>query len=188
MKRSEVWVVFAIYVFLLGYFTFGTFERWEANHILKAIGLKTETAIQYEYTDKVLTHITRKGLRYDDIPNYGGFFAYLLGGAILCYVLEKQKAKNQHRKVHTKNVLTNITESMIMKEEKLTLHEAIIMILEENNRIMSTKELAEQVNAKKLYIKKDGTPVTAFQIHGRTKNYPNLFLRDGSSVGLVRWQ
>jgi hypothetical protein len=49
---------------------------------------------------------------------------------------------------------------------------------------MTTTEVAGQVNARGRYVKKDGSDVTAFQIHGRTPNYPHLFKRDGAIVAL----
>jgi hypothetical protein len=49
---------------------------------------------------------------------------------------------------------------------------------------MTTTEIAERVNARGQYRKRDGTPITAFQVHGRTRNYPELFERAGSRVGL----
>ncbi len=73
------------------------------------------------------------------------------------------------------------------EEIKMTLHDAIVQVLREKNREMTRQEIADEINERKLYSKKDGTPVTAFQIHGRTKNYPALFTRNGSLVGLVEW-
>lgn len=66
----------------------------------------------------------------------------------------------------------------------MTLHEAIADLLKEVGRPMSTKEIAEELNKHKTYQKRDGSPISAFQIHGRTKNYPSLFQRDGSIVSL----
>ena len=65
----------------------------------------------------------------------------------------------------------------------MTLHEAIQIVLREKGRIMTTQEIANELNQRKLYTKRDGSDITAFQIHGRTKNYPHLFTRDGSKVG-----
>jgi hypothetical protein len=68
---------------------------------------------------------------------------------------------------------------------RVTLHHEIARILRERgNRWMTTEELARAVNDAANYLKKNGTPVTAFQIHGRTRNYPRLFDRDGSRVRL----
>jgi hypothetical protein len=67
-----------------------------------------------------------------------------------------------------------------------TLHEELVSILRESGREwMSTSELAAEVNRRGKYTKRDGSEVTNFQIHGRTKNYPHLFKRDGSNVGLA---
>jgi hypothetical protein len=67
----------------------------------------------------------------------------------------------------------------------VTLHDEIARILRElANPWTTTEELAHAVNAAGNYKKKDGTLVTAFQIHGRTRNYPQLFERDGSRVRL----
>lgn len=67
---------------------------------------------------------------------------------------------------------------------RVTLHEELVAILREQGTAMSTRELAAAVNRRGRYRKRDGTLVTDFQIHGRTKNYPKLFERDGSTVRL----
>ncbi len=66
----------------------------------------------------------------------------------------------------------------------MTLHEAIEQLLRERGRPMTTNEIAMELNKNKWYQKKDGSKITAFQVHGRTKNYPQLFRRDGSTVSL----
>ena len=68
---------------------------------------------------------------------------------------------------------------------RLTLHEAIGMVLrEQDNHWMTVRELADVVNTRLLYRKKDGSPVEANQIHARTKNYEQLFEKDGPNVRL----
>ena len=66
---------------------------------------------------------------------------------------------------------------------KITLHAEIqdILIVNDNDW-MTTREIAEQVNRRGLYRKKDRNKVTDYQIHGRTKNYPDLFEREGYRV------
>jgi hypothetical protein len=66
----------------------------------------------------------------------------------------------------------------------VTLHEEIAEILRETGSPLTSSELAEAVNRRGRYAKRDGTPVTPFQIHGRTRNYPQLFARNGSTVVL----
>lgn len=49
---------------------------------------------------------------------------------------------------------------------------------------MTTTEIADELNRAGLYSKKDGSIISPFQIHGRTKNYEHLFNREGSTVSL----
>ncbi len=67
----------------------------------------------------------------------------------------------------------------------MTLHVAIEKLLTEKGISMSTNEIATELNENKWYRKKDGSEISAFQIHGRTRKYPNLFDRQGSLVILI---
>ena len=67
---------------------------------------------------------------------------------------------------------------------RTTLHDEIVTILRETGQPMTTAELADAVNKRGIYTKRDKSPVTSFQIHGRTRNYPRLFDRDGQMVHL----
>ena len=69
----------------------------------------------------------------------------------------------------------------------MTLHDAIEAALSEASRAMTAAELAERVNTSGRYKKRDGTPVTPFQIHGRTRKYPQLFSKEGNTISLARW-
>ncbi len=64
----------------------------------------------------------------------------------------------------------------------MTLHEAIIKVLAENKNSMTTQKIADLLNKSKWYEKKDGSLITAFQIHGRTRKYSHLFDRKGNIV------
>jgi hypothetical protein len=66
----------------------------------------------------------------------------------------------------------------------MTLHEAIIRVLQQKGRTMSTQEIADELNKNSLYSKRDGSAITDFQIYGRTRKYTHLFNRDGSNVSL----
>src|SRR5215510_5278715 len=60
--------------------------------------------------------------------------------------------------------------------ERMTLHEALVRVLEDNgNEWMSARELADEVNRRGLYRKRDGTAVEVNQVHARAKNYDALF-------------
>ena len=66
----------------------------------------------------------------------------------------------------------------------MTLHVAIEKLLKEKGTSLSTDEIASELNKNKWYQKKDGSEISAFQIHGRTRNYPNIFDRQGALVTL----
>tara|TARA_R100000935_G_C2768854_1_gene136805 strand:+ start:67 stop:753 length:687 start_codon:yes stop_codon:yes gene_type:complete len=66
----------------------------------------------------------------------------------------------------------------------MTLHVAIEKLLKEKGTSMSTNEIASELNKNKWYQKKNGSEINAFQIHGRTRKYPNIFDREGSLVTL----
>jgi hypothetical protein len=73
----------------------------------------------------------------------------------------------------------------IPEERRLTLHAALEQILRENdNRWMTVQELADEVNRRGIYHKKDGTAVEPNQVHARTKNYDRLFEKEGPRVRL----
>jgi hypothetical protein len=64
-----------------------------------------------------------------------------------------------------------------------TLHDEILEILHAHgNRWMTTKAIAELVNKRDRYKKRDGSDMKQNQIHARTKNYDHLFKRDGQKV------
>lgn len=67
----------------------------------------------------------------------------------------------------------------------MKLHEAIEKLLQQVGQPMTTQQIADELNRNGWYQKKDGSQISAFQIHGRTKNYCQLFCRDGSTVSLI---
>ena len=67
----------------------------------------------------------------------------------------------------------------------MTLHEAIEKLLLQKGQSMTTQQIADELNLNNWYQKKDGSKIIAYQIHGRTKNYANIFNRNGSIVSLI---
>ncbi len=67
----------------------------------------------------------------------------------------------------------------------MTLNEAIEKLLRQTGRPMTTQQIADELNKNGWYQKKDRSTIQAFQIHGRTRNYANIFDRDGSTVSLI---
>ena len=67
----------------------------------------------------------------------------------------------------------------------MTLHAAIEKLLRETGRPMTTHKIADELNKNNWYRKKDSSQITDFQIHGRTRNYPQFFNRNGTTVSLA---
>jgi len=68
----------------------------------------------------------------------------------------------------------------------LTLHEALkVVLVEHENRWMTVTELADAINSRGLYRKRDGSRVQPSQIHARASSYPSMFEKDGPRVRLA---
>ncbi|MDO1450354.1 N-6 DNA methylase [Rhodocytophaga aerolata] len=68
----------------------------------------------------------------------------------------------------------------------MTLHEAIVEVLEDLGHPLSTRHIADEVNRRRLYQRGDGEPVPSSQISARVRNYPNLFLIENNRIRLVK--
>jgi len=65
-----------------------------------------------------------------------------------------------------------------------TLQDAMALVLRENENVgMRPQRMAEIINTRKLYVKRDEGPVGANGIQARVSNYASLFVREN---GLVR--
>jgi hypothetical protein len=70
--------------------------------------------------------------------------------------------------------------------EHRTLHEAMKMVLKENsNRWMTVHELANEINDRGLYEKRDRTPVDPSQIHARARKYDWMFEKESGRIRLT---
>ncbi len=58
------------------------------------------------------------------------------------------------------------------------------MLEDAGNEAMTARELADSVNRRRLYRKRDGSPVEVNQVHARINNYGDLFEKDGSKIRL----
>lgn len=68
----------------------------------------------------------------------------------------------------------------------MKLHEAMVLVLREKGHPMTTRELADEINMRKLYCRHDELPLPSSQIGARAKNYPHLFVKTAErKIGLV---
>ncbi len=68
----------------------------------------------------------------------------------------------------------------------MTLHEAIESILQESGKSMTSREIADIINQRKLYTRKDGLEVSASQVTTRAGNYDKLFTRHLGKIKLLK--
>src|SRR4051794_1433986 len=74
-----------------------------------------------------------------------------------------------------------LPESPVAK--RLTLHEAIERVLEENrNQWLEAKDIAHHINRQSLYRRADGAAIDSSQIQARTNHYQHLFEKQGSRI------
>ena len=66
----------------------------------------------------------------------------------------------------------------------MTLHDAIVHILKESGGPMKVRDITEAINREGLAARYDGTAVCDFQVHGRSYNRSDLFIRKGELVDL----
>jgi hypothetical protein len=66
----------------------------------------------------------------------------------------------------------------------ITLHDEMVAILRERGAPMTTSEIANAVNVRVRYHRRDGSAIPASQIGARVGQYPHLFGRDGSQIRL----
>ncbi|WP_367620133.1 HTH domain-containing protein [Microbacterium maritypicum] len=64
------------------------------------------------------------------------------------------------------------------------LHIAIAEVLESSGRAMSPSEIAEHINRRGLYSRRDGSPLPANQVSARIRRYPALFSTTPSGIKL----
>lgn len=72
----------------------------------------------------------------------------------------------------------------------MTLHDAMIDVLEDNGKPMTGQELSDEIAKRMTYFQKKGDIAPRSQIELRAKNYPQYFVYDKSCVprliGLVK--
>jgi hypothetical protein len=74
--------------------------------------------------------------------------------------------------------------SAVVGDEPRTLHEALTLVLREAPNGLTARELADRVNDRRLYRKRDGSPVEANQVQARVNNYGQLFEKSDSLIRL----
>lgn len=64
----------------------------------------------------------------------------------------------------------------------MTLHEAMAEVLREHGTPMTSRELADAINARGLYRRREGRRLPAGQVSARARNYDLLFHWTGNTI------
>ena len=67
----------------------------------------------------------------------------------------------------------------------MKIEEAILYCLASKDRGMRTEQIAEIINRQRLYIRKDGQPVTSNQVYAVICRYPDTFTKVEGRIMLM---
>lgn len=67
----------------------------------------------------------------------------------------------------------------------MTLHQSIVEVLTATGRPLTSREVADEVNRRRLYVRADRQPLGASQVSARVRNYPGLFIESADTIWLV---
>ena len=67
----------------------------------------------------------------------------------------------------------------------MKIEEAIVYLLASEGHGMTTDTLAEQINLRRLHLRRDGEPVTSNQVYAVAMRFPEMFVKDGMLIRLM---
>ncbi|WP_334147603.1 GIY-YIG nuclease family protein [Microbacterium sp.] len=67
----------------------------------------------------------------------------------------------------------------------MTLHQTIVEVLTAAGHPLTARDVADEVNRRRLYVRADGQPLGASQVSARVRNYPGLFIESADTIWLV---
>lgn len=69
--------------------------------------------------------------------------------------------------------------------EKMKIEEAILFVLAERGGGLRTEQIADEINRRRLHIRKDGQPVTSAQVYAVIMRYPDTFVKAEGRIMLM---
>lgn len=67
----------------------------------------------------------------------------------------------------------------------MKIEEAIVYCLASSGRGMRTEQIADMINCQRLYLRKDGQPVTSKQVFAVICRYPDTFIKSEGRIMLL---
>ena len=68
---------------------------------------------------------------------------------------------------------------------QMKIEEAIVLLLSSEGCGMTTETIAEQINLKRLHLRRDGQPVTSNQVYAVAMRFPEMFVKDERLIRLM---
>ena len=67
----------------------------------------------------------------------------------------------------------------------MRLEEAIVYVLSTAGYGMRTERIAEEINSRRLHVRRDGNPVTSVQVCAVICRYPDTFVKSEGRIRLI---
>ncbi len=67
----------------------------------------------------------------------------------------------------------------------MKIEEAIVYVLASHGHGMKTEQIARELNARGLYIRRDKTPVTDKQVYAVIMSHPDTFVKSEGQIRLI---
>ena len=67
----------------------------------------------------------------------------------------------------------------------MKIEEAIVYLLASEGHGMTTDTLAEQINLRRLHLRRDGQPVSSNQVYAVAMRFPEMFVKDWRLIRLM---
>ncbi len=67
----------------------------------------------------------------------------------------------------------------------MRIEEAIVYVMVQRNGGMTTDQIADAINRRRLHIRKDGKPVTSAQVYTVICRFPEMFTKEAGRIMLM---
>ena len=67
----------------------------------------------------------------------------------------------------------------------MRIEEAIVYVMVQRNGGMTTDQIADAINRRRLHIRKDGKPVTSSQVYAVICRFPEMFTKEAGRIMLM---
>lgn len=70
----------------------------------------------------------------------------------------------------------------------MKIEEVILYVLAERNGGLRMEQISENINKRRLHVRKDGQPVTSAQVYAVVMRYPDIYVKAEWRIMLMIWR